>query len=136
MQSKASYCTDCCWFTISERKESNFSYDFLLVIPCTLNIYFLLPMVSFHLEFQSPNKRFLFTSDYFGSLMNLQLELEYCCVKSVNRRNEKTMRRVWVHGKFQKPMWIIYQDSFLFEVLFEEIMIFFKPYSLLWKTVL
>ncbi|CAK9153049.1 unnamed protein product [Ilex paraguariensis] len=33
-----------------------------------------------------------------------ELELEYCCVKSVNRRNGKSMRRVWVHGKFQKPM--------------------------------
>ncbi|BBH06731.1 Methyltransferase family protein [Prunus dulcis] len=32
-----------------------------------------------------------------------ELELEYCCVKSVNRRNGKSMRRVWVHGKFQKP---------------------------------
>ncbi|CAI9759854.1 unnamed protein product [Fraxinus pennsylvanica] len=32
-----------------------------------------------------------------------ELELEYCCVKSVNRRNGKIMRRVWVHGKFQKP---------------------------------
>ncbi|KVI06241.1 methyltransferase-like protein 6 isoform X2 [Cynara cardunculus var. scolymus] len=33
-----------------------------------------------------------------------ELELEYCCVKSVNRRKQKMMRRVWVHGKFQKPM--------------------------------
>ncbi|RVW88148.1 O-methyltransferase 3 [Vitis vinifera] len=33
----------------------------------------------------------------------LQLELEYCCVKSTNRRNGKSMHRVWVHGKFQKP---------------------------------
>ncbi|KAF2307014.1 hypothetical protein GH714_023297 [Hevea brasiliensis] len=33
----------------------------------------------------------------------IELELEYCCVKSVNRRKEKSMRRVWVHGKFQKP---------------------------------
>ncbi|PQP93289.1 methyltransferase-like protein 6 [Prunus yedoensis var. nudiflora] len=33
-----------------------------------------------------------------------ELELEYCCVKSVNRRNGKSMRRVWVHGKFQKPV--------------------------------
>ncbi|XP_019426629.1 PREDICTED: methyltransferase-like protein 6 isoform X1 [Lupinus angustifolius] len=31
------------------------------------------------------------------------LELDYCCVKSVNRRKGKSMRRVWVHGKFQKP---------------------------------
>lgn len=36
----------------------------------------------------------------------LELELEYCCIKSVNRCNGKTMRRVWVHGKFQKPMQI------------------------------
>lgn len=33
----------------------------------------------------------------------VELELEYCCVKSVNRKNGKTMRRVWVHGKFKKP---------------------------------
>ncbi|KAL3649911.1 hypothetical protein CASFOL_006314 [Castilleja foliolosa] len=33
----------------------------------------------------------------------IELELEYCCVKSVNRRNGKIMKRVWVHGKFQKP---------------------------------
>ncbi|OEL20576.1 Methyltransferase-like protein [Dichanthelium oligosanthes] len=33
----------------------------------------------------------------------LQLELEYCCVQSVNRKNGKKMQRVWVHGKFQKP---------------------------------
>ncbi|KAK7278240.1 hypothetical protein RJT34_23266 [Clitoria ternatea] len=32
-----------------------------------------------------------------------ELELDYCCVKSVNRRKEKSMQRVWVHGKFQKP---------------------------------
>ncbi|CAM8894343.1 unnamed protein product [Rhodiola kirilowii] len=31
-----------------------------------------------------------------------ELELEYCCVNSVNRRKGKSMRRVWVHGKFQK----------------------------------
>lgn len=34
----------------------------------------------------------------------IELELDYCCIKSVNRRNGKTMRRVWVHGKFQKPV--------------------------------
>nr|XP_017223050.1 PREDICTED: methyltransferase-like protein 6 isoform X2 [Daucus carota subsp. sativus] len=34
----------------------------------------------------------------------VELELDYCCIKSVNRRNGKTMRRVWVHGKFQKPV--------------------------------
>ncbi|CAN6165926.1 unnamed protein product [Urochloa humidicola] len=33
----------------------------------------------------------------------IELELEYCCVKSVNRKNGKKMQRVWVHGKFQKP---------------------------------
>ncbi|XP_047323003.1 tRNA N(3)-methylcytidine methyltransferase METTL6 isoform X2 [Impatiens glandulifera] len=32
-----------------------------------------------------------------------EVELEYCCIKSVNRRNCKTMKRVWIHGKFQKP---------------------------------
>ncbi|KAF1879085.1 hypothetical protein Lal_00047757 [Lupinus albus] len=35
--------------------------------------------------------------------MKSELELDYCCVKSVNRRKGKSMRRVWVHGKFQKP---------------------------------
>ncbi|KAG6647416.1 tRNA N(3)-methylcytidine methyltransferase METTL6 isoform X2 [Carya illinoinensis] len=34
----------------------------------------------------------------------IELELEYCCVKSVNRRNGNSMLRVWVHGKFQRPM--------------------------------
>ncbi|KAK1576116.1 hypothetical protein Q3G72_011113 [Acer saccharum] len=33
----------------------------------------------------------------------IEVELEYCCVKSVNRRKGKSMERVWVHGKFQKP---------------------------------
>ncbi|XP_010528788.1 PREDICTED: methyltransferase-like protein 6 [Tarenaya hassleriana] len=33
----------------------------------------------------------------------IEVELEYCCVKSVNRRKGKMMNRVWVHGKFQKP---------------------------------
>uniref|UniRef100_A0A7N0V1C2 tRNA N(3)-methylcytidine methyltransferase n=1 Tax=Kalanchoe fedtschenkoi TaxID=63787 RepID=A0A7N0V1C2_KALFE len=33
-----------------------------------------------------------------------ELDLDYCCVKSVNRRKGKSMRRVWVHGKFQKPI--------------------------------
>ncbi|XP_071708141.1 uncharacterized protein [Rutidosis leptorrhynchoides] len=42
--------------------------------------------------------------DLFLGTGFIQVELEYCCVKSVNRRKEKTMRRVWVHGKFQKPM--------------------------------
>ncbi|KAK6646252.1 hypothetical protein PHAVU_L001632 [Phaseolus vulgaris] len=32
-----------------------------------------------------------------------ELELEYCCVKSINRQKGKCMQRVWVHGKFQKP---------------------------------
>ncbi|GKC86295.1 metallo-hydrolase/oxidoreductase superfamily protein, partial [Tanacetum coccineum] len=34
----------------------------------------------------------------------IEVELEYDCVKSVNRRKQKTMHRVWVHGKFQKPI--------------------------------
>nr|CAN69605.1 hypothetical protein VITISV_007661 [Vitis vinifera] len=42
--------------------------------------------------------RDLFTGSGFT-----ELELEYCCVKSTNRRNGKSMHRVWVHGKFQKP---------------------------------
>ncbi|XP_062190386.1 uncharacterized protein LOC133893393 isoform X2 [Phragmites australis] len=33
----------------------------------------------------------------------IELELEYCCINSVNRKNGKKMQRVWVHGKFQKP---------------------------------
>ncbi|XP_057962719.1 uncharacterized protein LOC131154162 [Malania oleifera] len=41
--------------------------------------------------------------DLFVGAGFIKLELEYCCVKSVNRRNGKSMRRVWVHGKFQKP---------------------------------
>uniref|UniRef100_A0A5B7BWP1 Putative methyltransferase-like protein 6 n=1 Tax=Davidia involucrata TaxID=16924 RepID=A0A5B7BWP1_DAVIN len=42
--------------------------------------------------------------DIFMSAGFTELELEYCCVRSVNRRNGKSMQRVWVHGKFQKPM--------------------------------
>nr|GMD50748.1 methyltransferase-like protein 6 [Ipomoea batatas] len=41
--------------------------------------------------------------DLFCSAGFVEVELEYCCVKSVNRRNGKSMKRVWVHGKFQKP---------------------------------
>ncbi|XP_058082835.1 uncharacterized protein LOC131230841 isoform X2 [Magnolia sinica] len=73
------------------------------------------------LRFQ-PNKRVGFreyvrsdgTHSYFFSLDTvrelflgagfIELELEYCCVKSVNRRSGKDMRRVWVHAKFQKPI--------------------------------
>ncbi|CAN6917222.1 hypothetical protein Bca4012_089404 [Brassica carinata] len=33
----------------------------------------------------------------------IEVELENCCVKAVNRRKNKNMYRVWVHGKFQKP---------------------------------
>ncbi|XP_062001916.1 uncharacterized protein LOC133719760 isoform X1 [Rosa rugosa] len=42
--------------------------------------------------------------DLFMGAGFIELELEYCCVKSLNRRNGKSMRRVWVHGKFQKPV--------------------------------
>ncbi|KAL9225505.1 hypothetical protein vseg_001420 [Gypsophila vaccaria] len=42
--------------------------------------------------------------DLFVGVGFTELELEYCCVKSVNRRKGKSMRRVWVHGKFQKPL--------------------------------
>lgn len=41
--------------------------------------------------------------DLFSSVGFIVIELEYCCVRSTNRRNGKIMRRVWVHGKFQKP---------------------------------
>ncbi|CAM6033523.1 unnamed protein product [Sphagnum compactum] len=30
-------------------------------------------------------------------------ELEYCCVKLINRRKQMPMKRVWVHAKFRKP---------------------------------
>lgn len=53
------------------------------------------------------------TRSYFFCLDNVrnlflgagftELELDYCCVKSVNRQKGKCMQRVWVHGKFQKP---------------------------------
>ncbi|XP_043716812.1 tRNA N(3)-methylcytidine methyltransferase METTL6 [Telopea speciosissima] len=42
--------------------------------------------------------------DLFVGAGFIVLELEYCCIKSVNRQNGKQMRRVWVHGKFQKPL--------------------------------
>ncbi|KAJ3678562.1 hypothetical protein LUZ60_002365 [Juncus effusus] len=44
------------------------------------------------------------TRDLFCKAGFIEVELEYCCVRSVNRRNGKEMRRVWVHGKFQKPL--------------------------------
>ncbi|GAB2211435.1 hypothetical protein Droror1_Dr00024748 [Drosera rotundifolia] len=43
-------------------------------------------------------------SDLFTGAGFIKLELDYCCVKSVNRLRGKCMRRVWVHGKFQKPI--------------------------------
>uniref|UniRef100_K4A247 tRNA N(3)-methylcytidine methyltransferase n=1 Tax=Setaria italica TaxID=4555 RepID=K4A247_SETIT len=50
---------------------------------------------------------YFFTLDTVRELFHaaglVELELEYCCVKSVNRKNGKKMQRVWVHGKFQKP---------------------------------
>nr|CAB3456394.1 unnamed protein product [Digitaria exilis] len=50
---------------------------------------------------------YFFTLDTVRELFNaaglIELELEYCCVKSVNRKKGKEMKRVWVHGKFQKP---------------------------------
>ncbi|XP_022143186.1 methyltransferase-like protein 6 isoform X2 [Momordica charantia] len=42
--------------------------------------------------------------DLFVTAGFIELELEYCCVRSSNRRNGKSMERVWVHGKFQKPV--------------------------------
>lgn len=42
--------------------------------------------------------------DLFAGAGFMEVEIEYCCVKSVNRRNGKIMRRVWVHGKFKKPI--------------------------------
>ncbi|CAN6203675.1 unnamed protein product [Urochloa humidicola] len=50
---------------------------------------------------------YFFTLDTVRELFRaaglIELELEYCCVNSVNRKNRKKMQRVWVHGKFQKP---------------------------------
>ncbi|KAL8159609.1 hypothetical protein V2J09_001146 [Rumex salicifolius] len=40
--------------------------------------------------------------DLFLGAGFIELELDYCCIKSVNRQKGKCMRRVWVHGKFQK----------------------------------
>ncbi|KAJ7978192.1 Methyltransferase-like protein [Quillaja saponaria] len=44
--------------------------------------------------------------DLFLGAGFIELELVYCCIKSANRRNGKSMQRVWVHGKFQKPFCI------------------------------
>ncbi|KAM3360035.1 tRNA N(3)-methylcytidine methyltransferase METTL6 isoform X1 [Capsicum galapagoense] len=41
--------------------------------------------------------------DLFCATGFTELELEYCCVQSVNRQNGKIMQRVWIHGKFQRP---------------------------------
>jgi len=50
---------------------------------------------------------YFFTLDTVRELFHaaglITLELEYCCVRSVNRKNRKKMQRVWVHGKFMKP---------------------------------
>ncbi|TYI57589.1 hypothetical protein E1A91_D11G292100v1 [Gossypium mustelinum] len=52
-------------------------------------------------------RSYFFCLDTVKNLFNcagfIELEIEYCCVTSVNRRNGKSMQRVWVHGKFQKP---------------------------------
>ncbi|XP_065853983.1 uncharacterized protein [Euphorbia lathyris] len=42
--------------------------------------------------------------DLFVGAGFIELELEYCCVTSVNRKKGKILKRVWVHGKFQKPI--------------------------------
>ncbi|KAH7662897.1 tRNA(Thr) (cytosine(32)-N(3))-methyltransferase protein [Dioscorea alata] len=41
--------------------------------------------------------------DLFMGAGFVELELEYCCVTSMNHKNGKKMQRVWVHGKFAKP---------------------------------
>ncbi|KAK4757027.1 hypothetical protein SAY87_007154 [Trapa incisa] len=41
--------------------------------------------------------------DLFIQAGFIEVELDYCCIKSVNRKKGKSMQRVWVHGKFQKP---------------------------------
>jgi hypothetical protein len=60
-------------------------------------MYFLL-----HCQFMSINWWMMI--DDLHLLNGTQLELEYCCVSSVNRKNGKKMQRVWVHGKFLKLM--------------------------------
>uniref|UniRef100_A0A2P2JT48 tRNA N(3)-methylcytidine methyltransferase n=1 Tax=Rhizophora mucronata TaxID=61149 RepID=A0A2P2JT48_RHIMU len=42
--------------------------------------------------------------DLFVAAGFIELELAYCCINSTNRRKGKSMLRVWVHGKFQKPI--------------------------------
>ncbi|XP_062084431.1 uncharacterized protein LOC133790704 isoform X4 [Humulus lupulus] len=42
--------------------------------------------------------------DLFVGAGFTEVELDYCCINSVNRRKGKSMQRVWVHGKFQKPI--------------------------------
>ncbi|GJV08800.1 ribonuclease H-like domain-containing protein [Tanacetum coccineum] len=51
------------------------------------------------------------TRDIFLGAGFIEVDLEYCCVKSVNRCKQKTIHRVWVHGKFQKPMSHIVQQA-------------------------
>lgn len=34
----------------------------------------------------------------------VEIESQFCCVQLLNRRKGQKMRRVWVHGKFQKPL--------------------------------
>ncbi|KAL4191416.1 hypothetical protein AMTRI_Chr07g80430 [Amborella trichopoda] len=42
--------------------------------------------------------------DLFLNAGFIELELEYCCINLLNHHNGKNMRRVWVHGKFQRPI--------------------------------
>jgi hypothetical protein len=78
---------------------SNWNWNYYLV----LNWYRVLKLLINSWLLGNLNINTLYFDCCINSLMHLQLELEYCCVKSVNRRKGKSMQRVWVHGKFQKP---------------------------------
>ncbi|KAL6562989.1 hypothetical protein OROHE_005576 [Orobanche hederae] len=41
----------------------------------------------------------------------IEVELEYCCIEAVNRRTGKKMKRVFVHGKFQKQSTLSFFDQ-------------------------
>lgn len=44
-----------------------------------------------------------FLRELFKTAGFVEIESRFCCVQLVNRRKGQKMRRVWVHGKFQKP---------------------------------
>ncbi|MBA0561377.1 hypothetical protein Golob_018213 [Gossypium lobatum] len=60
-------------------------------------------------------RSYFFCLDTVKNLFNcagfIQLEIEYCCVKSVNRRNGKSMQRVWSDRMEKNKRWKLFGPS-------------------------